>query len=523
MVIDEKLKRKPMLFKNIIYNLFGQAFLIILGFTAVKFIHGDLGDDTLGIIFFTTTLNVILSTALNLGICTTIVREVSKHYHAESDYVHNLIRTASLFYWGFFILISFAIFFTAPILVDKWIILKTIDKQTAVFVLRILGIAAIIALPQSVYQSLFNGIQRMEFNNIINVGATGFRQLGVIFILCLDGNLFQVIYWYAASSVIQLMAYIITVAHFFPFKALIPKYSSIVIKRNISFASIMTISTVFGAISNQLDSVIISKYLPIGILGYYIFAKGIISRGNGLTTSVLTASFPSFSSLSYEKDRTGLIAQFRKIYDLISFATVPIYVLILFALSPVLSYIFNVEVAKMLYLPATLLCLGTYLYGLINVQFSFAIAAGKPGISAKAKIYELLFVVPITILLINYFGILGAGLAHVVRMIFYYTYATPLICSKCLEIPVSEIYLRVFRTFILSGLTYGGAWLTLRFINNFSILCLSTAYLISTILFLIGSYKMLSYESRKTMLNYIQVYKFKFTSVFLKESKSWNP
>src|SRR4030042_4854505 len=127
--------------KNIIYNLFGQGLLLILGFVAVKYVFKQLGEEALGIIYFTLAANAILCAVLEMGICSTTVREVSAHFDDEPDYIHNLIRTASLFYWLAYVLLAVVIYFGSPILVDKWINLKTMDVATATQVLRILGIS----------------------------------------------------------------------------------------------------------------------------------------------------------------------------------------------------------------------------------------------------------------------------------------------------------------------------------------------------------------------------------------------
>ena len=65
--------------KNIVYNFFGQGLLLLLGFVAVKYVFKQLGEDALGIIYFTLTMNSVLCTVLELGISTTTVREVSAH------------------------------------------------------------------------------------------------------------------------------------------------------------------------------------------------------------------------------------------------------------------------------------------------------------------------------------------------------------------------------------------------------------------------------------------------------------
>ena len=92
--------------KNIIYNIIGQGLLLILGFVSVRYIFRRLGEDALGIIYFTATMNAVLRAVFDMGICNTTVREVSGHFESEPDYIKNLIRTFSLFYWAAYIIIG---------------------------------------------------------------------------------------------------------------------------------------------------------------------------------------------------------------------------------------------------------------------------------------------------------------------------------------------------------------------------------------------------------------------------------
>src|SRR5208337_5570495 len=175
------------------YNLFGQGMLVILGFVAVKFIFKQLGQDALGIIYFTLTLNALLTVILSLGINETTVREVAASHEEDPAYIKHLLQTASFFYWGLYILAAVALYASAPWLVTKWINLDTLSPLTATLILRVLGIAALLALPRSFCTSILRGIQRMEFTNLIDVGASALQQFGTIGILFLGGGLIQVV------------------------------------------------------------------------------------------------------------------------------------------------------------------------------------------------------------------------------------------------------------------------------------------------------------------------------------------
>ena len=156
-----RIKKVSRLSKNIIYNLLGQGFLLVLSLVAVRYIFRQLGEDALGVIYFTAVMNAVLCAVLEMGICSTTVREVSAHFESDPDYVKDVIRTFSLLYWGLYVLLVVIIFLLAPFLVTNWISLKTMNVTTATHVLRVLGVASLIALPKSFYVSLFRGLQRI--------------------------------------------------------------------------------------------------------------------------------------------------------------------------------------------------------------------------------------------------------------------------------------------------------------------------------------------------------------------------
>lgn len=485
--------------KNILYNLFGQGLLIIIGFVSVKQIFGKLGEDALGIIFFTSMLNALLCSVLEMGICTTAIREVSAHFKTDPDYIRDFIRTGSSFYWGSCGVLSIAVFFLAPFIVGKWINLKAMDPATAISVLRILGIASFVALPKSFYVSLIRGLQRMEITNFIEVATMAFQQFGTILVLALGGGLFHVVYWLIACYGLRISIYFIAAARLFSLRAVVPGYSLGAIKRNMQFTSRMLFVSITGAIYTQIDKIIISKLMPVGVVGYYGIAYGNVSKGMMLTGAVSQAAFPSFSALFKAGDRKGLLTQYWKLQDMICFITVPIFALIPFAAMPLFSYMFNAEVARMLLVPITLLCIGFYMNGTLNIPHVFTLAVGKPGIAARQHFYDLFVTVPVNAFLIYRYGLNGAGLALIFFYLFRYAYGVPRVCRECLEIPVWRWYLHIMKIGALAGLTYGTAWIVLRVLNNYSLLHLSLAYASATIVFLSASYFLVTNELRTSL------------------------
>ena len=486
--------------KNIMYNLLGQGLLLLLGFVAVKYIFNQLGEDALGIIYFTLTMNAVLCAVLEMGICSTMVREVSSHFQDEPTYIRDLIRTASLFYWVAYVLLAIGIYWGAPVLVEKWINLKTMDAATATRMLQILGLSALVTLPRSLYASLFRGLQRMEFNNIIDVAISALQQFGTVVILAFGGGLFQVVYWFAVCFALSILTYLFVSVRFFSWQTFIPGYSSTVIRRNLGFSSNMMSISILAMIHTQADKVIVSKLLPIGTFGFYGFASGAVSKATLVTGSIAQAAFPSFSALFQGGDRAGMMAQYRKLHDLLCFATVPFFAAFPFVVLPLFSYLFNREVAQTLLVPITFLCVGYYMNATLNVPYVFSLAVGKPEISTRSNFYALFIVLPVTGFLIYFFGLPGAGFSWVFYHLFAYSYVVPRICSECLNIRVMAWYKHILRIAVLTISTYGFAWIFVIFVGVYTVQFLILVYLGISFVFMIGAYQLIGEELRESFL-----------------------
>ena len=493
--------------KNIIYNVFGRISLLILSFVAVKFIYSGLGEDALGLIYFVMTINTLLSFVLEMGITSTTTREVSAHFQNDSKYITHLIRTASLFYWLSFVLIGGAVYLLAPLLVEKWLILKTIDQELAVFTLRVLGITSFLALPKSLYASLFRGLQRMEFNNIIDVLSSALRQCGIIVILNQEYGLLEVVYWMSFTYVTEVIIYLGMVGKFFPFISFIPGYFHNVAKRNVNFASKMMLTTICGILHRQLDKLILSKLLPIGVLGTYSLAQRGVSIGELVSNAINSAAYPVFSSLQREDKHGEIMERYRKLQDLMCVANAVILGAIPFAMVPVLTIIFTKEVAQSLFVPVILMCSHSYLFCIKQVSGNIAVALGKPEIELRTLLYSLIFVIPFSVFAIRRFGLVGAPLGLLMLDIVYYVYAVPKYCKLCLKLPVIEWYVHAFKYISLIIIAYGPMLYAVISTEKFDLVFLIAGYFASTFVFILGSFFVVSGEFKGVIVDFIKLIK----------------
>ena len=487
------------LFKNVIYQVTGQGIVLLLGFIGVKFIFSRLGPDAFGIIYFNLVLTGVLTTALELGVLATTVREVSSHHRSEPLYVEQLIRTASLFYWGLGVVLFVAVFLAAPLLVDRWINIKSIDHATATTMLRYLSVTTLIMLPRALCSSLFQGRQRMELNNSIDVASSAVQQAGTIAILAGGGGAFAVVQWIAASAVLSTLTYTVIAGRLFGWRALIPTYFDAVVKRNVRFTSHMGALSVLNMTLSQIDKVVVSKLQTIANVGYYSFTATVMVRISFAATAISQAALPSFASLHRQGETDRLLVQYRKLQDLMAYGMGLVFAAAAFGAVPLYSYLFTRQVAFELLLPTAILCLGFFMNSSMIVPYTFSVAVGRPDIASRASVLALFIVIPTTITLVYLFGLTGAATSWVVYQVFLYVYLVPRICRRCMHIPTGSWFLHILKVLVLAAATYCSAWMGIAVPHSYSVFALAIAYVLASLVFVVGAYLLIGRDLRETI------------------------
>ncbi len=485
--------------RNILYNTLGQGLVLVLSFVAVRFIFRRLGDDVFGIIFFNLVLTAVLTSALELGVLSTIVREVSGHFQTEPLYIRDLIRTASVLYWIGGILLVVVVWITAPLLVTRWVNLHTLDPNTAATTLRILSLSALAVLPKGLYTSLFRGRQMMGINNVIDVTTAITQQAGILLVLVAGGRVYAVATWIAVNAILSLLAYIVMAGRLFGWASLVPSLSMAVVRRNLRFTGNTMVASLVSLVHVQAAQVIVSKLLPIATFGLYAFASSTVNRATIVNASVAQAALPSLSNLSRAGDRAAMMTQYRKLHDALSYGIVPLFAGVIFAALPVYRYVFDARSAWLLLVPTAWLCLGYYMSGTTVVPQMFSLAVGRPDILMRTTVLALVFVLPVTVAVIVLYGLPGAGFSWVVYHAFVYAYMIRRICNECLMIPFRAWLVHVGKAVGSGAAIYGAAWVGIVVQTGYSFTGLVIAYVVASAAFATVAVFLIGPDLRSTL------------------------
>jgi O-antigen/teichoic acid export membrane protein len=266
----------------------------------------------------------------------------------------------------------------------------------------------------------------------------------------------------------------------------------------------MAAISLLATVHLQADKWLVSKYLPLEVLGYYGVASIVVSKLGLVTSAMAQAALPAFSALVHADDRHRLMAQYRKLQDLLCMGTLPILAAIPFAAVPLFTAVLNAEAATLLVIPVTLLCVGTYLNGTLNMPYVVSLALGKPEITSRLNLLALVIVLPVTAFLIWRFGLVGAGLSWVVYHLFAYGYVVPRIAASCLHMPASAWYRQVLRMMGMGGLTFGIAGMAVHAAGPSSIPLAAASYTGALLVFLLGASRFVGDEARAVLASWPQ-------------------
>ena len=415
--------------RNAAWNFAGQLALLLIGFIATRFVFRDLGGDAVGVLYFAFTLGAVLSGVLELGIGTTVVREVAAR-HADREYVQRLLGTAAFLHWGGYVASVLLIWGSAPLIAQRWLNLSSLDEYTVARSLQVLGLGVVTALPRALYASVCRGLQRSEVPNMIEVSTALAQQLGIIVIVRRGGSLPLVSFWYSGCFAAALVAYAGYVGHWFGSRALVPIFASDIVRAQRRYAGSVFAISALSMLNTQTDKLAISRLLPLGALGLYNVTYGFAARSLMIPGAISQALLPSLAALAERREWGVLSDQFLRMQRFIIVATAPLVAVMIFATPWILSLVFDTRTAAELELVSALLGCGFYLNGCLTMPHVLALASGHPEIVARGNLLAALVTLPITVMLTNAAGLAGAAFGWVLYHVLMYTYVVPRVCRR---------------------------------------------------------------------------------------------
>jgi len=419
-----------MLKKNIIINLSCKVLPIFVAVFAIPYIINGLGVEKFGIL---SIIWIIISQAgiLDLGLGHALTQLISKKLGlSQTDEIPYIAWTGLFVIFALGIVGSSGIFLCADFITHDILKVSAEYLQETALALKILCVCLPAFILIAAMEGVLASYQKFGRINLITVPLALLNYLSPVIVLQFTTNLAYII------LTLVIIRFCALIAMFVNCRGLIGGISGkIHLKKSIlqpllSFGSWLTLSNIINPLLSLLERFLITFALTTSVIAYFNTPYDVLKRLNVITFSFLQVMFPAFSyesATNREKTRSLYITSSFSIFALIIFPVLAIF----FFAEPLLALWINDEFAQKSYQIAQILAIFMLISCLNPVPVEAIQSIGRSDLTAKIKIAQLIYYVPLFIVFLNYWGLVGAAWAMLIKICIEFTVNT-LFASKIL-------------------------------------------------------------------------------------------
>ena len=431
--------------KNIVVNFIGRTWSSILAIALIPVYIKFLGIEAYGLVGFFATMTSVLG-LLDLGIGATMTRELAKRSVCgdQENSQRDLVRTLEIIYWGLAVLAGLLIYFGSSFIANSWLISEKIPSSSIVSAIQLMGISFAFQFPMSLYQGGLMGLQRQLLVNIITIILSTFRGVGAILALWLvSSNIIVFFQWQVIISVVGSIMFFGAMWYTLPKSTRVAKFKFQIINDIWRYAAAISVNALLGIFLTQLDKVVLSSMLSLKMYGYYSIATTVASVVWMIIIPFNTALFPSLVQLYEKKDMIQLRNLLHKSTQWMSLILFPVCAILIIFSSQILSLWMNDPlITKNSHLIVSLLVFGTMLNGVASIPANCAQAFGWPLLLTYTNLLQVFIIIPLTIFMVNWFNVIGAGIVWIIVNSIYVVFMTPIFFGRFFKGELVKWYLK---------------------------------------------------------------------------------
>jgi len=439
-----------MIRRNIIANAVGGTTTLLLNLLVTPFLIRILGAEAYGLLGLIASLQILFA-VLDLGLSTTIVKEIASDTSPGRADTHGLVGTLAVVYWGIALTLGAALFLSADWIVIHWLHLRDLRPEDAKLGIRILALSVALRWPVAFYGGVITGAQEMVRFNLVKVASTFVRLGAGLAVLLATRDLRTYLWWMALSAMFELAAYAIVSARLHPALRTWPTFELRALRDVWQFSLSMNLIAILSIVFTQSDRIIISRLRPLSELGYYSLAVSVVMSVSVIQGFITSAVLPAFAS-DYG---AGLSARMRERYAkatqaLLYVITLPTCIFIFFGYE-VLQVWTTTDAANHAAVVLQLFSLGFLFNASVSIAYTLAVATGHTRLPLRVNVVALVLYVPGLVLATWRWGIVGSAAAWVFLNAYFLLTLLPLVETRILKSSPAQWAMVNFLPFVFRG------------------------------------------------------------------------
>ena len=401
---------------NILWNLFGNCFPVIVAVVCLPMLKRGLGTERLGIMSLAWVLIGYFS-LFDLGLSRALTKLVAERIAQQrQSEVASLVWTSLSLMTAVGIVGALLTFVLAPYLVQRLLRVPASLSHEALGSFYWLGAAVPVVVLTAGLRGVLEAVQHFRLATAIRVPMGIFSYVGPAALLPFTHSLIPIIAVLAIGRVLACVAHFWACFHVLPGLRGDFGFHAPSVKPLFLFGGWMTVSNVLGPLMVTFDRFLIGSIISIAAVAYYSIPYEVVTKLWLISSALIGVLFPAFSATN-AVDRTRLVFLFKCGVKYIFIILLPLALaLVIFAPEGLALWLGN-DFARNSTSIARLLAVAVLVNSLAQVPFTHLQSIGRPDLTAKFHLLELPFYVVTLFFLARHWGITGVAIAWLLRVI----------------------------------------------------------------------------------------------------------
>jgi len=407
--------RDKSLKKDILYNVVGLSSPMVVAVLTMPVIIKKLGIDRFGVLSLSWMVLGYFS-LFDLGLGRALTKLVAEKIGSKSEWeIPELVWSSIILMCTMGLVGTAVLFIISPLLIQTILKIPTVLKDETLVVFYLLACSIPVVIISTGLRGVLEAKRHFLITNAIRIPMGVLTFLSPLLVLSISNSLVVIVAVLLAVRFVALLAYLFCCLQLIP--DLRSRFS---IRRSallvlLKFGGWMTVSNLISPLLIYLDRLLIGSLISMAALAYYSTPWELVMKVLLIPGAMAGVLFPVFSTAFIEEaERAAHL--YRRGIKYLFFLLFPITLIIVIFAKEGLTLWLGVDFAQHSYRVLQLLALGVLLNGLASIPFAFIQGMGKPYVTAKFHVIELVFYVPCAWLMISKFGIIGAAFAWMLRV-----------------------------------------------------------------------------------------------------------
>ncbi|MHC1698697.1 MAG: flippase [Geobacteraceae bacterium] len=404
------------LLRNTIYNFLGQGAPMLAALFAVPLLINHLGTERFGVL----TLSWIIIGYFSLfdfGLGRALTKLVAEKLgDGQLDEIPGLFWT-SMFLMGLLgIAGAILLSILAPWLVEAVLDIPMSLQMETIQSLYVLAFSIPIVIITTGLKGVLEAYQRFGLVNIVRVPMGTFMYLGPLLVLPFSRSLFPVVAVLAVARFIAMIVHLCLCFQVVPALRNHIRIKKESLRPLISFGGWMTVTNIISPVMVYLDRFLIGALVSITAVAYYCTPYEMITKLWFIPGALVGVLFPAFS-MSFSNDHPRTIFLFLRSVKYMFLILFPVILVITTFAHEGIKLWLGFEFAQNSTIILQLLAVGVFINCLAQIPYTFIQSVGRPDYTAKLHLIELPFYVAGTWIFVNLYGINGAAMMWLIRVV----------------------------------------------------------------------------------------------------------